>query len=67
MTTKDKLLHLAAQIDQHRRELLALAGPINQGGATDISFAASHTLGVAASLMSSTSAILTQVAGRVSR
>lgn len=45
MTTKDKLLHIAAQLDQIVRELEAIGAPVSQGGAADISFAASHVIG----------------------
>lgn len=46
MTTRAKLLHLAAQIHQLRRELWQIGLPVSEGGAADISFAASHQLGV---------------------
>ena len=45
MTTKMKLTHIAAQLDQLKRELDALAQPVCEGGAVDISFWASHELG----------------------
>lgn len=63
LTTKDKLLHIAAQIDQLARELEAIGAPIAQGGASDISFAASHTIGVELTMLHSASRKLQQLAG----
>lgn len=65
MTTRDKLLNLAARMDQLRRELLALAGPVNEGGAPDISFPASHVLGTAELMMGEASRRLMRVAAEL--
>jgi len=65
MTTQQKLNHYAAQLQQMNRELNVLAGPVSQGGAKDISLAASHSVGVAISLIHSAAAKLMRTAGEI--
>ena len=62
MTTKDKLLHIAAQMDQLKREIHALAQPVSHGGAPDVSLAASHKLGVVQGFLFYGARKLTEVA-----
>jgi len=58
VSTKEKLAHFAAQLDQLEREIEALAGPVENGGAADLSFFASHELGIAMSAIRSASRII---------
>ncbi len=51
LTTKQSLLHIAAQMEQLKRELSAISRPVSEGGSADISFPASHALGIAESYL----------------
>ena len=65
MTTREKLLHIAAQMEQLKRELEAIGRPISMGGAADISMAASHGIGVAQSFLFYGAGKLTKIAGEL--
>lgn len=54
---RERLLHLAAQLDQLNRELDAV------GVSKEISFAASHSVGVIQSLLRAASRRIQQIAG----
>ena len=62
MTTRDKLLDIAARAYQLSRELEAIGAPVAQGGADDISFAASHQIGCSLGSLRYTSTKLTKLA-----
>lgn len=46
MSTKEKLLHIASECERLAGMLKIIGSPIKDGGADDISFAASHQIGV---------------------
>ena len=66
MTTKDKLLEIAAQCEQLRILLHSIGKPIREGGANDISFAASHEIGTIMACLEMCSRKLTRVSGNLS-
>lgn len=65
LSTKERLLHIAAQCEQLSRELSTIGAPVSEGGASDISFAASHQLGVALGSLRYTASRLTKLAGNL--
>lgn len=65
MTTREKLLHIAAQLEQLKRELQAISRPVSEGGAADISLPASHRLGRVQSNIFYSVSDLTKLAGEL--
>ena len=61
LTTKTKLLHFAAQVDQLKNELRYL----QHESATSVGLSANHMMGTIQSLLGVASSRLTELAGRV--